>query len=523
MFKNYLKVSLRNIVRHKGYSLINVASLSIGMTCCILMLLWVQDEISYDRFHKNADEIYRVVRETKIGGKKDHYSAAPNPTAPLLKERYPEVIDAVRFRGGYTDWLVQYGEKSFLNDRLGVAGPSFFRVFKFPFVKGDPNTALDHRQSVVLSESTAKKYFGREEPMDKVMKINTRDFKVTGIIKDVPHNSHMQFDLVVPVINAHEWWGENPDDWNRDFELHTYILLDKNSSPEGLNQKIAGIVKEHRPTSDTRLYLQPLKDIYLYSSHLKYDNVGLGSITYVYIFSLIAFCILLIGCINFMNLSTARSGIRAKEIGMRKICGAHRTAIMKQFFAESVIFSFIALLFAVLLVYLSLPAFNNLSGKQLTLFGGTGNLILILELAVITFLTGMIAGSYPSLFLSSFQPVNVLKGISRGGKLRGAYLRKLLVVLQFTFMVVLIFGLIIIYNQLNFLKNKDLGFNKENILYFWGQGNFVNQIDAVKNELLQNPDIIAVSKSTPPIVELMTTTDVDWEGRKPGESAAMSP
>ena len=232
---------------------------------------------------------------------------------------------------------------------------------------------------------------------------------------------------------------------------------------------------------------------------------------------------MLIGCINFMNLSTARSGIRAKEIGMRKICGAHRTAIMKQFFAESVIFSFIALLFAVLLVYLSLPAFNNLSGKQLTLFGGTGNLILILELAVITFLTGMIAGSYPSLFLSSFQPVNVLKGISRGGKLRGAYLRKLLVVLQFTFMVVLIFGLIIIYNQLNFLKNKDLGFNKENILYFWGQGNFVNQIDAVKNELLQNPDIIAVSKSTPPIVELMTTTDVDWEGRKPGESAAMSP
>ncbi|UCH94425.1 MAG: ABC transporter permease [Candidatus Aminicenantes bacterium] len=525
MFKNYFLTTFRNIRRHKMFSLINVVGLATGITCCILVFLWIQNEMSYDRFHEKSDELYRVISKSHTGTQLIHQARTPNALAETLKEEYHEIINATRFRGGRGGWLLKYGDKIFKNDRLGTADPSFFEMFSFPFIKGDPKTALKDRYSIVITESMAKKYFGDVEPMGKVITLMgpRKDMKVTGVIRDVPRNSHIQFDYVFPLINMREWWREDLNSWER-YRFHTYIEVNKNVSADDLSEKISGIIKRHFPGTNTAVYLQSLKDIHL-RSDFKWDqdNFEAGSIIYVYVLSLTALCILLVACINFMNLATARSANRAKEVGIRKIVGAQRRHIIKQFFGESIVLSFIALCVAIILVYIFLPVFNTLSGKQLKMGLFAGDIQVIIGIVVITLFTGIMAGSYPALLLSAMQPINVLKKIGSMGKPRGELLRKLLVVLQFIFIIILIIGTTVIYSQLDHIKNRDLGFDEDHVVHFSGQGEFRRNIDAVKHELLQNPNIVSVAKAYPPISTLQGTTDVNWEGKNPDVELMVHP
>lgn len=519
MFRNYFTIALRYLRRHKGHSFINVAGLAIGMACCLLIFFWVQDEVAFDGFHENSDEIFRVIRETRGSGQTNHFATVSNALGPALVEEYPEIINFTRYKGVLSNWHVKYEEKSFVNNRLGTADPSYFEIFKFPFVKGNPKTALMDKFSVVITEAFAKKFFDDDEPMGKVLKIEGGDYKVTGVIKNVPSNSHMQFDFMLPVINMEHAWGEDLKDWKRESRFPTYIQLEKNSSVSNVNQKISDIVTRHNPESKSRLYLQPLKDVHLHSN-FKNDksNVAQGSITYIYIFSLVALCILLIACINFMNLSTARSENRAKEVSMRKVTGAQKKDIVIQFIGESIIFSFIALIFALILVYLFLPTFNSLSGKEL---GLDLSVKLLGVLLVIALFTGIVAGSYPAFFLSSFQPLKVFTGISSLGKRRGTTLRKVLVMIQFAITIILIIATTVIDSQIHYINNKDLGMNAKNVLTFWRRGDFGQKYDAVKNELLQNPNIVSITNGIPPRGTGGGTTNLSWEGKDPNEKIRM--
>jgi len=519
MLNNYLKIALRNIFRHKGYSLITISGLAIGITCCILMLLWVRDELSYDKFHENYNDLYRVVFEKNLGDRITQDARGPNATGPALKEEYPEIINFTRYRGNVSGWLVQYDEKAFTNDQLAVADPSFFEMFTFPFIQGDPKTALQDRYSVVITETMAQKYFGTEDPINKVIKIYGTDFKVTGIIENILQNSHIRFDFIFPIVNMDDWWGDPLDSWTRDFRFFTYIQLEKGFSWLEVNGKITNTAQQHHPGSrTTKTYLQPFKDIYLHS-HFRLDYSNLGNLAYLYIFSLSALCILLIACINFMNLSTARSANRAKEIGIRKVIGARKNEIISQFYGESIIISFIALLLAVILTFLFLPVFNSLSGKHLT-FYFWNDFKIIISLIGLTLVTGIISGSYPSLYLSSFIPVKALKNAGHAKTSNRSLLRKILVVVQFAIAISLIVVTIIMYNQLNFIKNKDLGFQKENIICFDAVGGFGRNYEAVKNELLQNPNFISVTKSLSPtgLFGLNSNRrEINWEGKDPNK------
>ncbi len=516
MFKNYLKVALRNIKKYKAYSFINMAGLAIGMACCILILLWVQDELSFDRFHENADEIYRVVSEIQTADRVTHNARTPNPLGPAVKEKYPEIMNFIRYQG-FDGWLVQAGDKSFINDNLGTADPSFFEMFTFPFLIGDPKTALNERYSIVITESMGRKYFGPEDPMGKIIRIG-EDFKVTGVIKNIPENSHLHFDCVIPIINMESYWETDLKDWE-DIRFYTYVQLHKESSPEDVSEKISGIIKEHLPKSPTKVYLQPMTDVHLRSDfEADLDNYNQGSMAYVFIFSITALSILLIACINFMNLSTARSANRAKEVGIRKVAGAQRMDIIRQFFGESILLACIALIFALLLVELLLPLLNDLSGKNLAL-DFSGNIQLLLGLLAIALLTGLFSGSYPSLFLSSFQPVTIMRK-DFSSKPSSGSLRKILVVFQFALTIILLIGTTVIYSQLNYIRHRDLGFDKDHVLEFWTAH---TDYEALKNELLKNPNILSVTNSETPGREPWGATGLDWDGKISGEEVRFYP
>lgn len=513
---NYSKVALRKIRRHKGYSFINIAGLAIGMACCILILTWVLDELSYDRFHKNSDQICRVVSVDHSGGDIWKASGSPSLIGPTLVEKYPEFLNFARVQCGWSGYFLHYGEKNFMTMKLATVDPSFFEIFPYPFIQGDPRTALKDRYSIVLTESLAQKCFGDEDPMGKVMQIGSTDFKVTGVIEDVPKNSHLQFDYVFPAINMTEFRSSKLDSWTYD-QFSTYLLVKKNTNLEALSERISGIVKEHLPKSKTEVFLQPLSAIHLYSTDINsweavYPNPG--NITYVYIFGLIAACILLIACINFMNLATARSATRAREVGMRKVSGARRVDLIKQFIGESIVLSILSLGFGILIVELFLPAFNRLSGKQLSLQYADSILLWITLLGIAVF-TGLAAGSYPALFLSSFQPSRVLKASAHLATRRGGSLRKILVVGQFVFTILLIIGTLVIYSQLHFIQNKDLGYDTDNIFTVASYGQFGRNYEAAKNELLQNPNILSVCRAFPPSPGFRGTENVDWEGKDP--------
>ena len=517
MFGNYLKVTWRNIKRYKGYSSINIIGLAVGLACCILILLWVQDELSYDRFHTQADDLYRAVTIFQKTEPATHYWSVCAPLAPALKEDYPEIIKATRFTRLRRGQLVKYGEKSFLETQICLTDPDFFEMFTFPFLQGDPGRVLSNPDSLVLTEEMATKYFGSENPVGKTLNINNEyDFTVTGVMKSVPHNTHLRFDFLIPFIRI-EYFEQNwavLDNWTLS-GYATYVLLQKDTSLKELNHKIKDYIQKHAPESKDLLYLQPLKDIHLYSTHIQFGIEGQGNIKYVYIFSVVALFVLIIACINFMNLATARSSNRAKEVDLRKVVGARRPQLIGQFFCESVLMASFSLILAVVLVELFLPAFRSLSGKPLdTSFSSNTNIVL--AIVVMTLITGFLSGTYPALFLSSLRPVKVLKGgLKTEG--RGYLFRKILVVSQFSLSILLIICTVLVSKQVDYMRNRKLGLDKEQVVYLPIRGELVEKYDALKMELLKSAGIrnVAASSNIPTYGVILTLDYITWEGKDP--------
>jgi len=505
MFKNYLKITLRTIKRQPGYSLINILGLAIGMACCILILLWVQDEFSFDKFHSNYNNLYRTLPTVED----TTYSSNPLALAPIFKEKHPEVLKAARFTG--RNWLFRYKDKMF-SESGGMVDDDFLKMFSFPLLQGSPETVLADRSSIVLTKRTAEKYFGDEDPIGKSILVSNRnELIVTGVLENLPLNSHLQFDFLASIrlmgARAEQSWS---------YEAWTYVLLQETTLISEFRKKISGFVMEHdkRTNQKVTLGIQPLAKIHLYSIR------GTDPVIYVYIFLSIAIAILLIACINFINLATARANTRAKEIGMRKVIGAEKSDLIKQFIGEALLFSLAAMLLALSLVLLLLPAFNILSGKHLSL-NLTGSLSSFLSLVGIILITGLVAGSYPALLLSSYKPVNALKGTLRSGS-GGFRLRKILVIGQFTATVILLIGTIIMYKQLNFIKNKELGLNKENVIAISMNSELRRSYDAFKSELQQNPDIINVTSAWNLPTNIGRINPVYWEGKGPEQYTTMN-
>jgi ABC-type antimicrobial peptide transport system permease subunit len=519
MIKSYLKITFRNITKHKGYSFINIIGLAFGMTVCILIFLWVRDELSFDRFHKNANEIYRVVvDEIHQDGNIQRVAVTPWPLGAALLKDYPEVINFTRYFR-VRQRLITYkpGNKSFYENSVYLADPPFLEMFSFPLVKGDPATALAKGNTVVITGEIAEKYFGKEDPMGKTLTINNiQDYTVTGVIKNVPHNSHLQFDFILPfeqTLKNYRYRGS----WGSK-SFHTFVLLQKGVSVKALGEKIYEYLIRLFPYFKSKLKLQSLTDMHLRSDY-GFDLYGASKDTtvYLYIFSLIAILILLIACINFVNLTLARASTRAKEVGLRKVVGARRKDLIKQFYGESILFTIAALIFAIALVYLLLPLFNNLAGKELTIdtFTNIGSALGLLLIAIVT---GITAGIYPAFILSSFQPANVIMGelTVRSGKPRGALFRKVLVVFQFTLSIALIIVTLLVNQQLSYMQNIELGYEKDNIIYFTQRGNIRGKYNTFKEELQKMSDVVSVTTSSDGLAYTVhSTSDIDWEGKTP--------
>ncbi len=521
LFWNYVKVALRKIKRQKGYSVINIAGLAVGLACCALMMLWVRHEKSFDRFHANGDSIYRIIKETSNNGKTMLDARTPFPLGPEILGKVPEVRNICRFQG-YEGRDLKYGDKIiFLTNNYGTADPSFFEMFSFPFVQGDAKTALIEDRSIVLTESAARKIFGDEPPMGKIL---TRpggwgDFKVTGVMKDIPENSHIKIDSLVPIrfdAPGHDV-GEN--DWEPLF-YYTYVQLAPNSTAASAAPKIAAVLNENIPNLKGQILLQPLKDVHLKSNfQWDLDNDAQASQSTLNIFTLAAVGILLLAVINFMNLATARSANRAKEVGLRKVSGARRSEVLAQFLGESILLAFLGLILALILVYLGLPLFNTLAGKSIA-FSWLFDPPLIIGIAGMTLMTGFLSGSYPAFFLSAFQPSRVLKGaVISGGRSQAAF-RKILVVLQFALTLFFVMGTAIVGRQLKFVREKNLGIDIQNVVTLFS---VFQDYPAAKNAFLANPHILSVTRSDPPQKEQRGISGVTWEGKNTGDESQFFP
>jgi putative ABC transport system permease protein len=464
MFKNYLKIALRNILRYRTYSFINIIGLALGMACCILILLFVQDELGYDGYHANADNIYRLYAESKSMGETSRFAPIGAPIAKIFSTTMPEVRQVTRINRG-SRVLVKNGNKKFFEERFFYGDPETFDVFSFSFIKGDSQTALAAPFSVVITESTAQKYFDEEDPVGKSVIIdNEHSFNITAVIKDIPHNSHFRFDFLASLQTLADLRGKRYLTHPGYLSFYTYVLLQEGTHPAELERKFHAGVEQFlgkQAAAMRSFHLQPLKSIHLHSK-LEYEIEANSDMSNILIYSAIAFFILLIASFNFMNLSTARSARRAKEVGMRKVLGAHRMQLIKQFLGESVILSSLSLFLAIILAELFLRSFNSLTGKELTI-DHFGNFGIFLGFFGIVLVVGILAGLYPSLYLSAFKPVRTLKGkLGTAGK-SGSF-RRFLVVTQFSISIILIAGTIIIQNQLNYMRNRNLGFNKEQVV-----------------------------------------------------------
>jgi len=510
MFRNYLKVAFRNILKHKGYSLINVAGLTIGLACCLVIAIWVLDELSYDKFHENAPSLYRVEENQYYTGRVFHVTVTPYPLGPALVQEIPEIKDATRYvwSGGL---LFRYGEQAFFEDDIRAVDQSFLQMFTFPLIKGNPETALSSPFSLVVSESIAEKYFGNEDALGRTISVNNQhEFTVTGVLKNVPHNSHLQFEILIPYAIL-EKQGRTSDSFGSN-SIGTYVQLEKYATMEGVNPKIKGFIKSRVPESATDLELMAFTRIHLHS-YFGYEKDP-GGIQYVYIFSIIALFVLIIACINFMNLSTARSANRAKEVGMRKVVGASKSNLIRQFYGESLVLTMISLVFAVILVTAVLPFLSSLAGKDLS-WNVTGMGTILLGLMAVTLFTSLVAGSYPALFLSGFQPVRVIKGALKSGAGSSRF-RKILVVVQFSLSVLLLIGTAVVYKQLNYMKNKRLGWDKEHIITVPLRADTRDSYEVLKSELLKDSRILGITGTREmPTYIGSNSSNADWEGKDP--------
>jgi len=515
MFKNYFVIAVRNIRKHTLHSIINIAGMSLGLFVCLLIFLWVQNEFGFDRFYTQRDDIAQVYSETLYSnGSTQVFMGSYYPLAKILKQECPEVREAVRYETA-NGISLRYKEKQFTNDTVGLADPAFFDIFSFSFIKGVPELALQNSSSVVLTEKMARKYFGNDEPMGKTIALNNEmDIKVTGIIKDVPAQSSLQFDCIAPYILKYapdfkepEHWGGNP--------LATYVLLQKNSDRLQLEQKITSVADKHAQweTAEVSFHLHPLKKMHLYSPQ------GGGLIQSLLIFSSIALLVLLIAGINFVNLSTAKAATRAREVGVRKVVGAGKRELIRQFMGESMMISLITLVIAVLLLAVFLPSFNQLVGKQFSL-----HLLLKPEVAFgflgIALITGILAGLYPALYLSSIQPKNIMKGFAGMGT-KGT-LRKILVVAQFSLSIIMIISTLVVFKQLNYMMSTDLGYDRENLIVLPMSQKIQEGFEPLRNDLLRDPQVESVTKSLQGPWHIGSTVSaVDWDGKPADETVHM--
>ncbi|WCT10543.1 ABC transporter permease [Mucilaginibacter jinjuensis] len=499
MFRNYIKTAYRSLKKNKGFTAINVLGLALGLAVCLLIVFYVIDELSYDRYNVKLDRIYRVNNDIKFGGSDDSYAVAPAPLAAVLESEFPDVEHAVRFRqnGGLN---LKKGEQNIQEHHVIYADPKIFSVFTFPMINGDPNTALKEPHAVVISESTANKYFGSTNVVGKTLVTNENtNYKITGVIKDIPKQSHVQADIFISMTTLDEsrqttWLSNN---------FQTYILLKPGADIVALNRRMKQMVKEHmdpqmqnvvhmsyddfeKAGNYIRMNTIPLKDIHL-KSNLQAELGQNGNIQFVYIFSAIALFILLIACVNFMNLSTARSANRAREVGVRKVLGSARKHLIAQFLAESIMVTLVATVIALITAWALLPIFNQMSGKELT-FTVHSLIWLIPTILIIVLVIGCLAGSYPAFFLSGFQPIEVLKGKLAAG-FKGGSLRSFLVVLQFSISIFLIIGTLVIYNQLKYIQNKDLGYSRSHVLVVKNLYALGKQAKTFKDEIKRMPGV----------------------------------
>ena len=467
MFRNYLTVAVRHLNRRKGYSFINVMSLSLGIACALLILLYIRDELSYDRYHEKAERIYRVISEERDGDTVVRTAEVMMPTVKFMREDFPEVEDMVRFSPPGNAWMIKYGDRGFYERNFYLADSTVFNVFDVPLLAGDPRTALAGIDRVVLSESIARKYFGDENPIGKILDAEgSFHFEVTGVMRDLPSNTHLGFDILAAFRIQEHYADKSADvwDWRKSY---SYVLLREGSDPDELEVKLPAFVEKYvgdqynGESSSLTFRLQPVTDIHLHS-HLERELTPNSDIRYVYLFGTIAVFIILIACINFMNLATARSAGRAGEIGLRKTFGAARGQLVRQFISESMIMTGLAVCLALLLAVTSLPWFSLLTGKSLSLDADTAWFALAAVMAIGAGV-GIAAGSYPALFLSGFSPVQSLNGTHSMGT-GNVGIRRILVVSQFVISIALIICTGVVYSQLDFIRARNMGLNTDQVV-----------------------------------------------------------
>lgn len=490
MFKNYFKTVLRNLIKNKSFSLINITGLATGLTCCLLLTLYLQHELSFDRFHSKGERIARVIMDYKIGGSGSKGNFTSTKVLPAFKANFPEVEDGVRMSP--TSRLVKYDEKAFIEKNFLYADSTFFNLFDFKLLQGNAAEVLKAPMMVVITKSTAQKYFNNENPVGKSILIGSQqdNYLVTGVTEDCPSNSQLKFDFLASFSS----FGPAQTDvyWNANFT--TYLLLNNKNSFATLQSKIGPFMKKEfadQKDVSVNFELEPFNKIHLFSP---YDAITPNNnIVYVYIIIGVALLILIIACFTYINLSTARSVERAREVGIRKVSGAHRLQVFMQFISESLIITTVSLLISVVAAWFLLPSFNNLAQTGLQ-FNNIIQPEVISVSLLLVLIIAVLAGSYPAIVLSKFQPVKVLKG-SFKNTASGNWLRKSLIVFQFAVSVILIISAIVIKNQLQFIQNKKLGYDRSHVVVMSIDQKLIEKIDLVKSELLSNPDILAVSKA----------------------------
>jgi putative ABC transport system permease protein len=519
MLPIFIKTMFRSITKNKGYSFLNITGLAIGIACAGLIFLWVEDEVNFDTVNTKKDRLYAVrVNESYTANTLTHWST-PGILGPAIKNDIPGIANTCRMSEGLTNMLFTIGDNPIYAGGRYVE-PSIFSMFTLPFVQGNASTAFKQRYSIVITEQAAKKFFGNEQNIigKSVRLDNRQDYTISGVLKDIPNNSSIRFEWLAPFDIYFE-----QSDWLHKWEnnsLSTYVELDAAANPTAVNKELTNYIQKHVPGSISHLFLFGMPAWHLYDKFENGKQTGGGRIEYVRLFSIIAWIILFIACINFMNLATASSEKKAREIGVRKVLGAVKKGLVLQFILEAIMMTLIAAIIAVVIIFLVLPVFNTLVQKNLVL--DLANPLHIASLLAIVLACGLIAGSYPSLYLSAFNPVSVLKGVKQKAG-SAPLIRKGLVVLQFTVSIVLIIGTVIIYQQIQHIKNRQLGFNKNNLLEISMHGDMKNNFLLIKNHLLNTGvvDNAAISDHET-IYGGNNTDDLTWQGKSPNEKVLVS-
>ncbi|HEX7016485.1 MAG TPA: ABC transporter permease [Cyclobacteriaceae bacterium] len=516
MLKNFLLVALRNLRKNAFYSFINIAGLSLGIACSILIILWVADETSFDKFHPKADRLYQVWVNAYYDGQIDSWNAVPIPTAEAMKPADANIVRAAIANWGNEHLLATSDDKRL--SKLGyVVGGEFLQMFQFPLIRGNAEQALNDASSIVITESTAKALFGDEDAMNKVIRVDNQfDLKVSGILRDIPSNSSFQFDFLLPYKHWHstnEWVKQHESNWG-DYSVQAFVELNDPKNMASVENSIRGMLTEHGESDEVKheFFLYPLLRWRLHSNFENGVEQG-GLIDYVQLFTVIAVFIIVIACINFMNLATARSERRAREVGIRKSMGSHRRQLILQFIGESMILAFISFAIAVAAAHLLLPFYNALVGKKLVIDYSSAAFWMI-SLGTIL-VTGVLAGSYPAFYLSGFQPVKVLKGKPITGK-AASLPRKVLVTLQFGFSIFLIISMFVIYNQIQLVKSRDIGYAQENLITVPLNKDYHDNLRPLKTELLASGVVESMVQANSAITEIHSRNFVDWPGKPEG-------